>query len=306
VGSVRLSDRDRAGSAAGSRADSGASGRGESERNDDDGGATRSKRLFFRIRVAILLTILVGVILYAWGDARSRAARNDWSRTLDVGIILVNTGPSGSLDAELVEALRERARALGDRLDGQLHRYREGSPPFAFEVFALDAEGERAPAPPEDEGVVAALRYAWDLRRFTHSLDERSGTADRRFDSRIYLLASPVVNERRKTVEGLSQDGGRIGVVEVELDRTMLDFALFVVAHELFHTLGAPDQYGVDGHPKVPDGLADPDRLPRYPQDGAELMARHRATSEHQSVPPESLDELTVGATTARAIGWQR
>lgn len=260
--------------------------------------------LFFRIRVAILLTILAGLVLYAWGDARSRSARNDWSRTLDVAIVVVSVGRAGSLEPGLDDELRARAEKLESRLDEELHRYREGTSPFSFEVFTVELPGARAPTPPA--GIVEAARYTWDLHRFTKSLDDLAGIADRRFDSRIYVLASPVRSEARKTIEGLSQDGGRIGVVEVELDTTMVDFALFVVAHELFHTLGAPDQYDSVGNPSVPDGLADPDRVPPFPQDATELMARHRAVSTTRSVPPEGLDELRIGLATARAIGWQR
>ena len=258
-------------------------------------------RFFFRIRVSILLAILAGLILYAWADARSRAARNDWSRTLDVAIVLVKAGP---IDDDVEAALRARATALGDQLDGQMRRYRQGSSPFAFEIFALDAPGLHPPAPPDDGSILQTIRYTWELRRFTSALDDRAGIGDRRFDSRIYLLATAGEDARRKTVEGLSQDGGRVGLVEVELDGSMVDFALFVVAHELFHTLGAPDTYDATGNPKVPEGLADPDRIPLYPQDASELMARHRAVSENRSVPPESLDELRVGHATARSIGW--
>jgi hypothetical protein len=220
-----------------------------------------------------------------------------------VAIVVVKTGP---LDDDVDAGLRERATALADALSEEMHRYREGSPPFSFEVFTLDAPGLAPPEPPADDGLVAAGRYTWRLHGFTSDVDERAGIAGRRFDSRIYLLASPVKNERRKSVEGLSQDGGRVGMVAVELDATMVDFALFVVAHELFHTLGAPDTYDPGGEPLVPDGLADPDRVPRYPQDAVELMARHRAVAPGRSVPPEGLDELRVGAATARAIGWVR
>jgi hypothetical protein len=95
-----------------------------------------------------------------------------------------------------------------------------------------------------------------------------------------------------------------VGLVEVELDATMVDFALFVAAHELLHTLGATDRYDDAGEPLVPEGLADPDLEPRYPQHATEVMARHRAVAPGRSKPPESLDELVVGDTTAREIGW--
>lgn len=268
--------------------------------------AGKPSRLFFRIRVGILLTILVGLILFAWGDARSRAARNDWSRTLDVAIVLVETGPTGSIDGDVEARLRDRADTLASTLDEEMRRYRDGSPPFSFQIFPVQAEGLHPPPPPDDEGIVAAARYTWELHRFTSHLDDVAGLAEKRFDSRIYLLASPIANARRKSVEGLSQEGGRVGLVEVELDASMVDFALFVVAHELLHTLGAVDTYDASGEPRAPEGLADPERVPLYPQDAAEVMARHRAIAVGRSVPPERLDELRVGASTARAIGWLR
>jgi hypothetical protein len=86
----------------------------------------------------------------------------------------------------------------------------------------------------------------------------------------------------------------------------MVDFTLFVVAHELFHTLGATDKYDASGRTLVPKGLAEPDRLPRYPQIFVEVMARNRPVSSDEEKVPESLDELAVGPTTAKEIGWTR
>jgi hypothetical protein len=107
-------------------------------------------------------------------------------------------------------------------------------------------------------------------------------------------------------VEGASQEGGTVGVVEVELDRTMVDFALFVTTHELLHLLGAKDKYDASGRSLVPEGLAEPEQRPLYPQRHAEVMARNVALSPTEERPPESLSDLKVGATTAREIGWVR
>ena len=105
-------------------------------------------------------------------------------------------------------------------------------------------------------------------------------------------------------MEGTSQEGGKIGLVEVELDGTMIDFALFVAAHELLHTLGATDKYDAAGHTLVPSGLAEPDKWPPYPQRFAEAMARNVPLGPAEERPPASLDELSIGSATAREIGW--
>jgi hypothetical protein len=105
-------------------------------------------------------------------------------------------------------------------------------------------------------------------------------------------------------VEGESEEGGRIGAVEVELKASMADFALFVTAHELMHTLGATDKYDASGRAVFPGGFAEPERAPLFPQQLAEVMARNRPLSASDERPPDTLDELAVGAVTAREIGW--
>lgn len=270
-----------------------------SDRPTEERPRSRS-RTFFRVRVAVLLAILAGVLLYAWRDVRSRALRNDWTRTLDVALVVV----AADLDPDLAAALRARAEVLEDVLAAEMERHRSGGPrPFDVEV-AVAPVALAAPAPPE-EGLAEAARFAWDLHGFTSAADDAAALAGRH-DARIYLLARPPsTSSRRRAIEGLGQQGGRIGVIEVELDETMVDLALFVATHELMHTLGAGDRYDTEGHPLVPEGLADPERVPLFPQEAAEIMARHRAVTPHRSVPPESLDELVVGDATAHEIGWR-
>jgi hypothetical protein len=105
-------------------------------------------------------------------------------------------------------------------------------------------------------------------------------------------------------VEGASEQGGRIGIASCDLGDDMADFALFVAAHELFHTLSATDKYDASGHTLVPEGLAEPERAPRFPQRYAELMARNRPLDAEREAPPTSLSELRVGPYTAQEIGW--
>ena len=119
---------------------------------------------------------------------------------------------------------------------------------------------------------------------------------------RLYLVVSPPT--KQALVEGASEHGGRIAIARAELDHETVDVALIVAAHELFHTVGAEEHYGSDGRALVPDGLAEPELAPMFPQRRVEIMARNRPVSAAKEVRPKTLDELAVGPSTAREVGW--
>lgn len=261
---------------------------------------------FFVVRVALLSLVLVGVLLHALRDRWARDARNRWERTLDVAIVLVQMPGGGPVDPAAVAALRARAPALGARLAEEHRRVAPGrglAAPFRFDVYGL-APAEGPPPRPEGDGILDELRYAWRLHRWVSAVESVANVAGAAYDSRVLVIARRPESAERQRVEGRSQHGGWIGLVEVELDAEMADLALAVVAHELMHTLGAEDGYDAAGAARVPEGLAEPDREPRYPQRFAEVMARGRPLSPGREALLETLDELAVGTATARAIGW--
>lgn len=266
----------------------------------------KARSRFFYARVSILLGILVVVVLWAVRDVRSRRARTDWSATLDVAVVLVHVAGQRPVTEPSVRALRARTPALEQRLAAELLRHRgAGPPPFRFKVLGPVDVATGPPAPASD-GVVDLAKQALDLASWLRDVDPRAGVVPDHYDARIYVAARAPATEVRSSVEGRSEQGGRIGMVDVELDEGMADVTLFVVAHELLHTLGADDAYDGAGRARVPDGLVEPERVPLYPQRFAEIMARSRPISATVEVLPESLDELAVGAVTARAIGWTR
>jgi hypothetical protein len=262
----------------------------------------RSRR-FFYVRVGVLLAILAGVLLWGWRDVRSRRARNDWDHTLTVAILLVRLEP---IDDVAVAALRKQLPALEDRLSAELARYRPGAPhPFRFELKD-PVDGSAPPPAPASDGPVDLAKYAYALDSYVGDVDKRAGLDASLYDVRIYVSLRKPRQAEVTLAEGRSQQGGRIGIVEVELDTDAegAHLPLVVVAHELMHTLGATDKYDASGRTIVPLGLAEPDRVPVFPQRYAEIMARNRPISATVEKVPESFAQIAVGPVTAREIGW--
>jgi hypothetical protein len=73
----------------------------------------------------------------------------------------------------------------------------------------------------------------------------------------------------------------------------------------MMHTVGASDKYDPSTTlPLLPDGLADPDANPVYPQRKAEIMAGRIAISPTTAEIPSSLKRVLVGPKTAAEISW--
>ena len=260
----------------------------------------RYLRGFFLARLSVLLTVLLLVVLYALGDVKNRHARTEWKQTLSVAVVLVT---DGHVKPEAVARFRERLPVLEQRLASEFSRYRVGPWPFRFVLYGPVHGGEPPPLPTED-GYIELFQQRYHQWRYLSAIDQSGSVDSSRYDSRIYVVARPAQRSDVQFVEGHGEQGGRVGVVEVELEEQMVDMVLSVIAHELFHTLGAEDKYGANGHTLVPEGLAEPNRTPLFPQHYVEVMARNRPVSRDREYPLTTLDEFRVGPLTAREIHW--
>jgi hypothetical protein len=162
------------------------------------------------------------------------------------------------------------------------------------------------PPTPAGATLFDLARYTFRLWQYLRRVDASAGPQVNHADMAIYVVTHVPKYDERPLVEGASQQGGKVGIVQVELEPKMVDFALFVTAHELMHTLGATDKYDPIGRTLIPAGLPEPTLSPIYPQRYAEVMARNLVLSETKERTPNSLDELRVGAITAQEIGWLR
>ncbi|HKO51001.1 MAG TPA: hypothetical protein VJV79_25005 [Polyangiaceae bacterium] len=251
--------------------------------------------------MGILLGLLLATITWACLELRSRRARTEWQRPLEVAVALVQLG---AVDTSALVALRARFPDLEARLSEEYHRHRGHlSKPVKFTLFG-PVTVDRAPPADPDTTLLSLGRHAYEQWRWTHAVDVGSHLPAREFDSRIYVLVRAPRDSERSLVEGSSEFGGRVGVARIELNASTVDLALFVVSHELFHTLGATDKYDEVGRVMIPDGLVEAERVPLYPQRYAEVMTRHLVLAVGSERPPDSLAELGVGTLTAREIGW--
>jgi hypothetical protein len=248
-----------------------------------------------------LLAVLVALIIYAVRDYRSRSARREWQRPLEIALLLLERG---AVQPAALELFQTRVPELERALEREFRRHGGDFRPFRFARFGPVPEPGPTPDASSDPGPFEPLRISYELWRFARRSDRAAGLSGASFDGKIYVVLSPPRSSRRALVEGLGQDGGRIAVTAIELSEDSVDFGLFVITHELFHLLGAGDRYGPDGMALAPDGLGDPGREPLYPQDTVEVMARGRVLAPGRELPPSDLDELRVGARTAQEIGW--
>lgn len=250
------------------------------------------------VRVAVLLMVLVAVALYGWQRTRRRALRNSWNGPLPVAVVLV--APK-SPSPEVVAAWTRGLSRLETWMQGEYTRA-NGSPGVTMLPFTLLGPvtvDQPLPLPQPDAEVAERTRSALAFESAASAIDEQASVPKGAVVIDVWL--EPAGGS--SFVEGLGEAGGVRGLVHGNLDDTQIDLELIAVAHELLHCLGASDKYGADGH-ALPNGLAEPSRAPLYPQRFAELMAVERATSAHDGLLPNSLDEVRVGPVTAREIGW--
>ena len=123
---------------------------------------------------------------------------------------------------------------------------------------------------------------------------------------RIYtVFFDPGTTPRVAHSVGLQK--GLVGIANLFAVERMTEENNVIVAHELLHTLGATDKYEPgSGLPRFPDGYAEPELEPRYPQRFAELMGGRVALSGTRADTPTSLDIVVVGPATASEIRWLR
>ena len=257
-----------------------------------------SGRIFRQLRIALLLFILLLVAGDAW-LAGSRAT--DWDDALWVAIYPINSD-GGAVAASYISRLRNDVFSpLEEYFPRQAGRY--GLAQKELVKVRLGPEVETVPPVPPKEGNVLAVMW-WSLKLRFWAMRTGLGMDGPPADIRIYVIYHDPARQPR-LAHSLGLKEGLIGVVNAYASKAYSGRNNVVIAHELLHTLGATDKYDMaSGQPLFPEGYAQPERKPLYPQHKAEVMGGRIPLSSTRSDIPGSLKRTLIGPTTAREINW--
>ncbi|MCP4300790.1 MAG: hypothetical protein GY783_09415 [Gammaproteobacteria bacterium] len=252
--------------------------------------------MFKAVRISILLFVLFFVTVSTW---LTQARSTDWNNSLWVKVYPIN-GDSSAESAKYIESL-----TLQDFVDIESFLARE-TDKYANDLsrpVRLELGQSINNQPPELEGepnAMSVMLWSLKMRWWAHSItdDQDRIEPDVRIFVRYHTPDSAVVLENSV---GLQK--GMVGIVNGYASRRYRGTNNVIIAHEFLHTLGATDKYSpYDGQPIAPDGLAEPERNPLYPQQFAEIMGGRIALAEDDSIIPKSLKYAVIGPMTASEI----
>jgi len=252
--------------------------------------------MFKAIRITILLVILVIVGLNTW---LSRLRSTDWDINLGVVIYPINADNSAATAHYIAGLDREAFQPLTKfiALEGAEYHLALADPvnvELAHEVKSLP------PAAPFGGSRLEIMLWSLKMRWWAWRADNYPGPGN----IKIFILYyDPEQYKQLDHSFGLQK--GLVGVVKAFADQQLAASNNVIITHEFLHTLGATDKYDpVSGLPLFPDGYAEPDKKPLYPQDQAEIMGGKIPISEREATMPDRLGLSVIGPATAREIGW--
>jgi hypothetical protein len=251
-----------------------------------------------KVRLALLLLVLFFVALGAWLE-RSRS--RDWNDTLRITVYPIVQGSNPAVLA-YARALRDDDfTAIADFFAEEAADF---GVPLEQPVRVRVSHAARTPPPALPDQPSMLTIALWSLRTRLYAAQVAWNDPLPTPDIQVFALFAPLEHgSPRPDSVGLSK--GLIAVAHLYGNAAAAGSNDVVIAHEVLHTLGATDKYDLaTGQPRVPDGLGEPAREPRYPQEFGEIMAGRIATGAREAVIAGGLDDMLIGPETATEIGW--
>ncbi len=257
-----------------------------------------SARKFFKLfRILILSFILLGVALGSW--LTSKRSTN-WVQPLWIAIYPINADNRAATQRYIDRLDIEDFLSIENFISEEAKEYKLLiKQPFTLKL-APQVE-ELPPEPPQSGAMWEIILWSLKLRYWAYNANTFQGPAPH---IRIFVKYFDVTDQQ-PLAHSLGLQQGMLGIVNAFASRKMTNANAMVITHEILHTLGATDKYDLNsGLPLFPDGYAEADRVPRYPQELAEIMGGKIPLSVSKSAIPKGLHQVLIGEKTAREIHW--
>lgn len=252
------------------------------------------------LRIGLMVYLLIFVAAAAWF---SRARSTSWEHTLWVAVYPIN-GDGSRAVSDYIDDLEIRMFTDVERfIKSESARYGVTlTEPVRMELKEVITE--HPPTPPADRNVAGVM--LWSLRLQYWAWRKQSQQSGPNPDIKMFVVYYDP-EQHQSLGHSLGLQKGLLGVVNAFASRSMAGSNNVVLTHELLHTLGASDKYNpANGLPVFPDGYAEPELNPRYPQKKAEIMGGRVPVTETEAVTPRTLSRAVVGPLTASEIRWKR
>ncbi len=250
--------------------------------------------MFKVVRVSVLLFILFFVAVSTW---LTQARSTDWNNSLWVKIYPIN-GDGSDRSAKYIEGLDvDDFKGIEAFIERETGKYASVvDRPVRVELGSPIRS--QPPAMSDAPNMLNVMWWSLKMRWWAGKVTDDQITPDVRIFVRYHSPETVLLLEN-----SVGMQKGMVGIVNAFASRRHRGRNNVVIAHEFLHTLGATDKYSpVDGQPIGPEGLAEPDRQPLYPQRYAEIMGGRIALAEDDSVIPQSLKYAVIGPLTASEI----
>jgi len=255
--------------------------------------------MFKQVRILFALIILLFVSASAY---LTKERVTSWNKPLYVYIYPINGDGSQSTQSYIDGLSDNRFTAISRYMSQQAAKYINViTEPFIISISPQVKS--KPPLPPIGGNIPQVMWWSMKLRfwTWTHNTDPRPAP-----DIQMFVVYYDPNNvEHVPHSIGLAK--GLIGVVHAFSSHQYNQSNNIVIAHELLHTVGATDKYDLQtNQPIYPEGYANPQQRPLYPQHRAELMGGRIPTSKTQSTMPRNFNQTVIGPITALEIRWDK
>ena len=256
-----------------------------------------ARKLFKVVRIFILSMILIGVALGSW--LTSKRSTN-WEQPLWIAIYPINADSSSVTQQYINQLELEDFQSIEDFISEEAEEFNLPlKQPFTLKL--APQVKSLPPEPPSSGAVWEVMLWSLKLRYWAYQSNTYQGPAPH---IRIFVKYFDV-KDQQPLAHSLGLQQGMLGIVNAFAINKMTLANAMVITHEILHTLGATDKYDLStGLPLYPDGYAEADRAPLYPQETAEIMAGKIPISEEKAAIPRGLHQVILGPQTAREILW--